>query len=67
AASCSIPYIYNSVPLMAKDKTGKVVPWNPSGDYRHLFMVLKFLKFLCSVNNFGTRIKVIDGLMDPLR
>ncbi|KAF0501202.1 patatin-domain-containing protein [Gigaspora margarita] len=31
AASCSVPGIYNSVQLMAKDKTGKVVPWNPSG------------------------------------
>ncbi|CAG8737543.1 3182_t:CDS:10, partial [Dentiscutata erythropus] len=31
AASCSVPCVYNSVQLMAKDKTGKVVPWNPSG------------------------------------
>jgi len=31
AASCSIPLIYNSTPLMAKDKSGNIVPWNPSG------------------------------------
>ncbi|KAG9294700.1 hypothetical protein G9A89_008179 [Geosiphon pyriformis] len=31
AASCSVPLVYSSVPLMAKDKAGKVVPWNPSG------------------------------------
>nr|CAG8592636.1 13532_t:CDS:10 [Entrophospora candida] len=30
AASCSIPLIYNSTPLMAKDKSGNIVPWNPS-------------------------------------
>ncbi|CAJ0845998.1 10160_t:CDS:10 [Entrophospora sp. SA101] len=31
AASCSVPFIYSSAQLMAKDKTGKIVQWNPSG------------------------------------
>ena len=31
AASCSIPLVYRSAPLMAKDKNGLFVPWNPSG------------------------------------
>ncbi|KAJ3327300.1 hypothetical protein HDU76_012033 [Blyttiomyces sp. JEL0837] len=31
AASCAIPFVYRSAPLMAKDKTGKILPWNPSG------------------------------------
>uniref|UniRef100_A0A1D1Y645 Lipase 4 n=1 Tax=Anthurium amnicola TaxID=1678845 RepID=A0A1D1Y645_9ARAE len=31
AASCSVPFIYGSTPLMAKDKTGKIALWNPSG------------------------------------
>ena len=31
AASCAIPFVYKSAPLMAKDRYGKVVPWNPSG------------------------------------
>ncbi|CAH1757490.1 15814_t:CDS:10 [Entrophospora sp. SA101] len=30
AASCSVPFIYSSAQLMAKDKTGKIVQWNPS-------------------------------------
>ncbi|KAJ3178428.1 hypothetical protein HK101_010133 [Irineochytrium annulatum] len=31
AASCAIPYVYRSAPLMAKDKSGNILPWNPSG------------------------------------
>ncbi|CAG8589633.1 2158_t:CDS:10, partial [Funneliformis mosseae] len=31
AASCSVPFIYSSAPLMAKDKSGNAIPWNPSG------------------------------------
>jgi hypothetical protein len=31
AASCAVPVVYGSTPLYAKDKNGKVVPWNPSG------------------------------------
>lgn len=31
AASCAIPFFYRSAPLMARDKSGKIVPWNPSG------------------------------------
>ncbi|CAG8433687.1 11265_t:CDS:10 [Ambispora gerdemannii] len=31
SASCSVPLVYSSAPLMAKDKTGKIVPWNPEG------------------------------------
>lgn len=31
AASCAIPGVYNSAPLLAKDKSGKVIPWNPTG------------------------------------
>lgn len=31
AASCSVPFVYKSAPLMAKDKAGKPVAWNPSG------------------------------------
>ncbi|CAI2174449.1 6715_t:CDS:10 [Funneliformis geosporum] len=31
AASCSVPFIYNSAPLMAKDKSGNTIHWNPSG------------------------------------
>lgn len=30
-ASCAVPFVYKSSPLMAKDKAGKIVPWNPSG------------------------------------
>ncbi|KAL0087683.1 putative esterase of the alpha-beta hydrolase superfamily [Phycomyces blakesleeanus] len=29
AASCSVPFFYTSSPLYAKDKSGKIVPWNP--------------------------------------
>jgi len=28
--SCAAPFVYNSSPLMAKDKNGDVVEWNPS-------------------------------------
>jgi predicted acylesterase/phospholipase RssA len=31
AASCAVPLIYNSAPLLAKDKAGNVIPWNPTG------------------------------------
>ena len=31
AASCAIPFMYKSAPLMARDKLGNIVPWNPSG------------------------------------
>jgi len=31
AVSCSVPCIYSSAPLMAKDKSGNIIPWNPSG------------------------------------
>ncbi|RIA96845.1 acyl transferase/acyl hydrolase/lysophospholipase [Glomus cerebriforme] len=31
AVSCSVPLIYSSAPLMAKDKSGNEIPWNPSG------------------------------------
>lgn len=31
AASCAIPFVYRSAPLMAKDPTGKITRWNPSG------------------------------------
>ncbi|KAI8904459.1 acyl transferase/acyl hydrolase/lysophospholipase [Gorgonomyces haynaldii] len=31
AASCSIPLVYRSTPLMAKTKDNTFVPWNPSG------------------------------------
>ncbi|KAI9203804.1 acyl transferase/acyl hydrolase/lysophospholipase [Polychytrium aggregatum] len=30
-ASCAIPYVYKSAPLMAKDRNGKIIQWNPSG------------------------------------
>ncbi|CAO3671710.1 unnamed protein product [Rhizopus microsporus] len=30
AASCAIPVFYGSTQIYAKDKNGKVVPWNPS-------------------------------------
>ncbi|KAF9898982.1 hypothetical protein BX616_003392 [Lobosporangium transversale] len=30
ATSCAAPFIYNSAPLMAKDKHGEEVQWNPS-------------------------------------
>ncbi|KAI8969245.1 acyl transferase/acyl hydrolase/lysophospholipase [Mycotypha africana] len=28
AASCAVPIFYGSSPLFAKDKTGKIIPWN---------------------------------------
>eukprot|EP00158_Paraphelidium_tribonemae_P006464 Partr_v1_DN27830_c2_g1_i1_m23279 putative patatin-like phospholipase domain-containing protein len=31
AASCAIPFVYKSAPLMARDKHGNIVLWNPSG------------------------------------
>ena len=31
AASCAIPFVYRAAPLMARDKQGNIVPWNPSG------------------------------------
>lgn len=31
AASCAVPLVYRSAPLMAKDKAGNFVHWNPSG------------------------------------
>lgn len=31
AASCAVPIVYGSTPIYAKDKNGRVVPWNPSG------------------------------------
>ncbi|KAF9949630.1 hypothetical protein BGZ72_008607 [Mortierella alpina] len=30
ATSCAAPFIYNSAPLLAKDKNGEEVQWNPS-------------------------------------
>ncbi|KAF9951061.1 hypothetical protein BGZ65_006214, partial [Modicella reniformis] len=30
ATSCAAPFVYNSAPLMAKDKNGDEVQWNPS-------------------------------------
>lgn len=32
AASCAVPVFYGSTPLYSKDKSGKVAPWNPSGN-----------------------------------
>jgi predicted acylesterase/phospholipase RssA len=31
SASCALPYLYKSAPLMAKDAQKNIVPWNPSG------------------------------------
>ncbi|KAG2176889.1 hypothetical protein INT43_007543 [Umbelopsis isabellina] len=31
AASCAVPLVYGSTQLYAKDASGKIVPWNPSG------------------------------------
>ncbi|ORZ31495.1 acyl transferase/acyl hydrolase/lysophospholipase [Catenaria anguillulae PL171] len=31
AASCSVPYVFKPAPLLAKDRSGKPVQWNPSG------------------------------------
>ncbi|CAG8681767.1 9162_t:CDS:10, partial [Acaulospora morrowiae] len=31
AASCSVPFVYSSSPLMAKNKAGEIVQWTPSG------------------------------------
>ncbi|KAK9722016.1 Lipase 5, variant 2 [Basidiobolus ranarum] len=31
AASCAVPCIYKSAPLLAKDKAGNTVPWAPTG------------------------------------
>ncbi|KAI9219552.1 acyl transferase/acyl hydrolase/lysophospholipase [Blastocladiella britannica] len=31
AASCSVPYVFKPAPLLAKDRLGKSVHWNPSG------------------------------------
>ncbi|KAJ3395013.1 hypothetical protein HDU84_004471 [Entophlyctis sp. JEL0112] len=31
AASCALPLIYRSAPLMYKNNIGKIEPWNPSG------------------------------------
>ncbi|RHZ45277.1 hypothetical protein Glove_682g52 [Diversispora epigaea] len=31
AASCSVPFIYSSSPLLEKDINGNIVSWNPSG------------------------------------
>ncbi|KAK5672534.1 Lipase 5 [Batrachochytrium dendrobatidis] len=30
-ASCAVPFVYRSAPLMAKDANGMTVTWNPSG------------------------------------
>ncbi|KAF9433989.1 hypothetical protein BGZ76_008730 [Entomortierella beljakovae] len=30
ATSCAAPFIYNSAPLIAKNRNGEEVPWNPS-------------------------------------
>ncbi|KAI9360381.1 acyl transferase/acyl hydrolase/lysophospholipase [Zopfochytrium polystomum] len=30
-ASSAVPYVYRSAPLMAKDRLGTIVAWNPSG------------------------------------
>ncbi|KAJ9084224.1 Lipase 5 [Entomophthora muscae] len=31
AASCSVPLVFESTPIYAKDRNGKIVPWNPTG------------------------------------
>ncbi|KAJ3373048.1 hypothetical protein GGF31_001035 [Allomyces arbusculus] len=31
AASCSVPLVFKSAPLLAKDRNGRAIPWNPSG------------------------------------
>jgi TAG lipase/steryl ester hydrolase/phospholipase A2/LPA acyltransferase len=31
SASCALPGVYKSAPLMAKDAQKRIVPWNPSG------------------------------------
>ncbi|TPX53981.1 hypothetical protein SeMB42_g00494 [Synchytrium endobioticum] len=31
AASCAIPFVYRSAPLLMKDRSGKITAWNPSG------------------------------------
>ncbi|KAI8854141.1 acyl transferase/acyl hydrolase/lysophospholipase [Chytridium lagenaria] len=31
AASCAIPFVYRSAPLLMKDRSGRVTSWNPSG------------------------------------
>ncbi|KAI9172961.1 Lipase 5 [Blastocladiella emersonii ATCC 22665] len=31
AASCSVPYVFKPAPLLAKDRSGRPVQWNPSG------------------------------------
>ncbi|CAM0137203.1 unnamed protein product [Umbelopsis sp. WA50703] len=33
AASCAVPLVYGSTQLYAKDASGKIVPWNPSGQF----------------------------------
>ncbi|KAG1139955.1 hypothetical protein G6F37_010344 [Rhizopus arrhizus] len=34
AASCAVPIVYGSTPIYAKDKNGRVVPWNPSATHQ---------------------------------
>jgi hypothetical protein len=36
AASCAVPLVYGSTQLYAKDASGKIVPWNPSGKLLHV-------------------------------
>ncbi|KAI9284620.1 acyl transferase/acyl hydrolase/lysophospholipase [Umbelopsis sp. AD052] len=31
AASCAVPLVYGSTQLYAKDASGKIIPWNPTG------------------------------------
>jgi hypothetical protein len=33
AASCAVPLVYGSTQLYAKDASGKITPWNPSGEF----------------------------------
>lgn len=37
-ASCAIPFVYKSAPLMARDKQGNILPWNPSG-HRYSYLI----------------------------
>ncbi|CEI85736.1 hypothetical protein RMCBS344292_00191 [Rhizopus microsporus] len=52
AASCAIPVFYGSTQIYAKDKNGKVVPWNPSDGSVENDLPMNKLSELFNVNHF---------------
>lgn len=47
AASCAVPLVYGSTQLYAKDASGKIIPWNPSGEFADIITT----EYLSTISN----------------